>query len=98
MLNVEDWAEIRRLHRAEGVPIKETSRRLGVARNTVRAPLHSERPPKRSLSSDVSSQVAGLSAIHSPRQAGVDSAVSLRVALLFIVRWIMASERCGHLS
>ncbi|MEU6325457.1 IS21 family transposase [Streptomyces sp. NPDC047009] len=45
MLKVEDWAEIRRLHRAEGVPIKEISRRLGVARNTVRAALNSDRPP-----------------------------------------------------
>jgi len=43
---VEDWAEIGRLHRAEGVPIKEISRRLGVARNTVRAALNSDRPPK----------------------------------------------------
>jgi transposase len=43
---VEDWAEIRRLHRAEGVPIKEIARRLGVARNTVRAALASDRPPK----------------------------------------------------
>ncbi len=40
-----DWAEIRRLHRAEGVPIKEIARRLGVARNTVRAALISDRPP-----------------------------------------------------
>ncbi|MEU6654536.1 IS21 family transposase [Streptomyces sp. NPDC046900] len=45
MLKVEDWAEIRRLHRAEGVPIKEISRRLGVARNTVLAALNSDRPP-----------------------------------------------------
>lgn len=43
---MEDWAEIRRLHRAEGVPIKEIARRLGVARNTVRAALNSDRPPK----------------------------------------------------
>jgi len=43
---VEDWAEIRRLHRAENVPIKEISRRLGVARNTVRAALGADRPPK----------------------------------------------------
>jgi hypothetical protein len=28
---VEDWAEIRRLHRAEGVPIKEIARRLLLA-------------------------------------------------------------------
>jgi transposase len=45
VLKVEDWAEIRRLHRAEGVPIKEIVRRLGVARNTVRAALASDRPP-----------------------------------------------------
>lgn len=43
---MEDWAEIRRLHRAEGVPIKEIARRLGVARNTVRAALASDKPPK----------------------------------------------------
>ncbi len=42
---MEDWAEIRRLHRAEGVPIKEIARRLGVARKTVRAALNSDRPP-----------------------------------------------------
>jgi transposase len=46
VLNVEDWAEIRRLHRAEGVPIKEIARRLGIARNTVRAALNSDSPPK----------------------------------------------------
>ena len=43
---MEDWAEIRRLHRAEGVPIKEIARRLGVARNTVRAAIASDKPPK----------------------------------------------------
>lgn len=43
---MENWAEIRRLHRSEGVPIKAIARRLGVARNTVRAALVSERPPK----------------------------------------------------
>jgi transposase len=45
VLSVENWAEIRRLHRAERVPIKEIARRLGVARNTVRAALASDRPP-----------------------------------------------------
>ncbi|WP_293002570.1 hypothetical protein, partial [Mycobacterium sp.] len=29
MLSVEDWAEIRRLHRAEGLPIKLIARTLG---------------------------------------------------------------------
>jgi transposase len=45
VIGVEDWAEIRRLHRAEGVPIKEIARRLEVSRNTVRAALRSDYPP-----------------------------------------------------
>lgn len=47
MIALEDWAEIRRLHRAEGMPIKEIARRLGLARNTVRAALRAEAPPSR---------------------------------------------------
>ncbi|RZS61209.1 transposase [Xylanimonas ulmi] len=43
---MENWAEIRRLHRSEGVAIKEIARRLGIARNTVRAALASDRPPQ----------------------------------------------------
>jgi len=46
VLSVEDWAEIRRLHRAEGLPIKMIARVLGVSRNTVRAALASDGPPK----------------------------------------------------
>lgn len=46
MLNVEDWAEIRRLHRAENMGVKTIARRLGVARNTVRSALRSDAPPK----------------------------------------------------
>jgi len=43
---VEDWAEIRRLHRAEGMGIKAIARRLGIARNTVRDALGSDEPPR----------------------------------------------------
>jgi transposase len=46
VLSVEDWAEIRRLHRAEGMPIKVIARVLGVSRNTVRSALASDAPPK----------------------------------------------------
>src|SRR5262252_6861305 len=46
VLNVEDWAEIRRLHRAEGMPIRAIARRLGVGRNTVRRALAVDGPPK----------------------------------------------------
>lgn len=43
---MEDWAEIRRLHRAEGLPIKAIVRVLGVSRNTVRSAIASDAPPK----------------------------------------------------
>jgi transposase len=43
---VEDWAEVRRLHLSEGLGIKTIARRLGLARNTVRAALASDTPPR----------------------------------------------------
>jgi len=43
---VEDWAEIRRLHRAEGMPVKAIARAMGISRNTVRAALASDVPPR----------------------------------------------------
>jgi transposase len=46
LLSVEAWAEIRRLHLAEGIPIKEIARRLGLARNTVRDAVRSGEPPR----------------------------------------------------
>jgi transposase len=46
VISVEDWAEIRRLHRAEKMPIKAIARTLGVSKNTVRAALRSGEPPK----------------------------------------------------
>ena len=46
MLTVEDWAEIRRLHRAEGMPIKVIARVIGVSKNTVKAALRSDGPPR----------------------------------------------------
>ena len=46
MLSVEDWAEIRRLHVAERVPIKQIARELGISKNTVKAMLAADAPPK----------------------------------------------------
>ena len=46
MLSVEDWAEIRRLHRSEGVSISEVARLMGISRNTVKAALAAVGPPK----------------------------------------------------
>ncbi len=43
---MEDWAEIRRLHRAEQMPIKAIAQVLGISRNTVKPALRSEGPPK----------------------------------------------------
>ncbi|AJC62061.1 hypothetical protein GZL_p00131 (plasmid) [Streptomyces sp. 769] len=54
MIHVEDWAEIRRLHRAEQMPIRAIARHLGISKNTV----------KRALAHD-----RGLRAAHTVQQA-----------------------------
>ncbi|MGC5015128.1 IS21 family transposase [Streptosporangium sp. DT93] len=46
MIKVEDWAEIRRLHRAETMPIKAIARHLGISKNTVKRALAADSPPK----------------------------------------------------
>ena len=46
MLHVEDWAEIRRLHFAEQMPIRVIARQLGISRNTVKAKLAAAAPPR----------------------------------------------------
>ena len=46
MITVEDWAEIRRLHRSEGISQAGIARMLGISRNTVAKALASDRPPK----------------------------------------------------
>ena len=45
LINVEEWAEMRRLHLAEGMGVKAIARRLGVARNTVRSALRGDIAP-----------------------------------------------------
>jgi transposase len=45
VLSVEDWAEIRRLHRAERMPIKIIARVLGCSKNTVRKAIAADQPP-----------------------------------------------------
>ena len=46
MLSVENWAEIRRLHRSDRMPIKVIARVMGISKNTVKAALRSDGPPK----------------------------------------------------
>jgi transposase len=46
VLDVEDWAEIRRLRRSEQMPISQIARVMGISRNTVKAALASDGPPQ----------------------------------------------------
>ena len=45
MLNVEQWAEIRRMSNVEGLSQREIHRRTGIHRDTIRRALASPRPP-----------------------------------------------------
>ncbi|TMR95135.1 IS21 family transposase [Nonomuraea basaltis] len=43
---MDDWAEIRRLHRAEQMPIKAIARLMGISKNTVRRAIRATEVPK----------------------------------------------------
>lgn len=66
MLDVENWAEIRRLHRAEAMPIKVIARIMGVSKNTVRSALardvapRYERAPRGSIVDEVEPRIREL--------------------------------------
>ena len=45
MVGVEQWAEVRRMRRVEGLSAREISRRTGLARDTVARLLVAEKPP-----------------------------------------------------
>ncbi|MCA1698825.1 MAG: IS21 family transposase, partial [Actinobacteria bacterium] len=46
LVDVEQWAELRREHFVRGVSIKQLASRTGLSRNTVRAALRAPAPPK----------------------------------------------------
>ena len=46
MVGVEQWAEIRRMHRVEGLSVREINRRTGLHRRTIQRALDSPEPPK----------------------------------------------------
>ena len=46
MVGVEQWAEIRRMHRVEHLSIREISRRTGLHRRTIRRALAGDEPPR----------------------------------------------------
>jgi transposase len=46
VITLDEWAEIRRLHRSERLGIKAIARKLGVSKNTVRRALRSEEVPR----------------------------------------------------
>src|SRR5215831_12903748 len=66
VMAVEDWAEIRRLHRSEGMAIKAIARRLRISRNAVRralakdCPPQCSRPPKGSVVDAAEPRIRGL--------------------------------------
>jgi transposase len=66
VLGVEDWAEIRRLRRAEGMPIKQVARVVGVSKNTVKraladdGPRRYERSPRGSIVDGVEPRIREL--------------------------------------
>jgi transposase len=45
VLDVEQWAELRRERAVRGVGVRELARRFAISRNTVRVASRSERPP-----------------------------------------------------
>ncbi len=46
MITLDEWAEIRRLHRSEALPIKAIARKLGISKNTVRRALRADEVPR----------------------------------------------------
>ncbi|MFJ8401641.1 hypothetical protein ACIQ9K_14330 [Streptomyces microflavus] len=46
MILVEDWAEIRRLRRAEQMPLRAIARHLGISKNSAKRALANDRPRK----------------------------------------------------
>jgi transposase len=46
VITLDEWAEIRRLHRSEGLPIKAIARKLGISKNTVRRALRAVEVPR----------------------------------------------------
>ena len=43
---MDEWAEIRRLHRSQGLGIKAVARKLGISKNTVRRALRADEVPR----------------------------------------------------
>ena len=46
MLDVEQWAQIRRMKHVEGLSQREIRRRTGAHRDTIRRALHVDEPPR----------------------------------------------------
>jgi Mu transposase, C-terminal domain/Homeodomain-like domain len=46
VITLDEWAEIRRLHRSEGLGIKAIARKLGISKNTVRRALRADEVPR----------------------------------------------------
>jgi hypothetical protein len=66
VITLDEWTEIRRLHRSEDLGIKAIARKLGISKNTVRRALRAEevpryqRPPKGSIADAAEPQIREL--------------------------------------
>jgi transposase len=98
VLSVEDWAEIRRLRRSERLAISEIARVMGISRNTVKAALASDGPPKYqravagSLADEAEPRIRELLAAYPRMPATV---IAERIGWLYSIRTL--SERVREL-
>jgi len=107
VLDVEDWAEISRLRRSEGMSISQVSRVVGLARNTVKTALNNENPPGYRRE-PAGSRVDGL-AVDPGTAAGVNNdagggdrgkgrlAIDDRSPILAVGRGLLTAARRRHL-
>ena len=101
MLSVEYWAEIRRLRRSERLAISEIARVLGISRNTVKAALASDAPPKYqrapvgSVADEAEPRIRELLAAYPRMPATI---IAERIGWSYSIRTLSVQARMRHVS